>query len=592
MFNMTGQNKIRNYANKLFSISFCLLIFITQTEGQATTADSLNSKLLTSKGTDKLEVLDRLIEYHLFRNPDTAYFFANKLLTEAGNMNNKVYQSLAWRGISICNFYEAKYYQAEEDIQKAVKLQEQTGDTAGIANSYKILTGIYWETERYNKSIEISFKALRLYEATDDIKGVISSLNNIGLIYKRTGDIQKSLENYKQALSYIERNDVTFNRGNLYNNIGISYRVIAEYDSSLYYYHKALSEYQKKNLKNGIATVYLNIGNIFLAKKAKNDSALIYLKKALILAGETDKTQLTEIYSGLGKYYLERNNYQKSLEAYNKVLSLAHSSKDRDDEKDAHFDLYSIYKKIGDKDKALSHLIEYVRLKDTLDLENSKVTIANLEAKFENEKKQLQIEKLQEKQKADKHKKSLLWIVIVFLFVTLSLTVVVFILKRKKAKLRRELLKTEKEKLEKDVQFKSRQLTSQALMMMQKNQMLGEIFGSLKSMQCTNEESKKTISSVTKQLKRSIHSEEDWELFRHYFEEINPDFYPKILDINNKITPSELKLSALIKLNFSIKETASLLNISPDSVKTTRHVLRTKLGLAKGENIHEFLNRM
>jgi len=46
----------------------------------------------------------------------------------------------------------------------------------------------------------------------------------------------------------------------------------------------------------------------------------------------------------------------------------------------------------------------------------------------------------------------------------------------------------------------------------------------------------------------------------------------------------------MIKLDFTIKETASLLNITPDSVKSTRHVLRTKLGLSTGENIHEFLN--
>ena len=106
------------------------------------------------------------------------------------------------------------------------------------------------------------------------------------------------------------------------------------------------------------------------------------------------------------------------------------------------------------------------------------------------------------------------------------------------------------------------------------------------------DESKQAITRIKQQLKRSIRSEQDWKLFKHYFEEINPDFYPKLLEINSKITPSELKLSALIKLNFNIKETAALLNISPDSVKTTRHVLRTKLRLEKGENIYDYLNRL
>jgi len=338
--------------------------------------------------------------------------------------------------------------------------------------------------------------------------------------------------------------------------------------------------------------VYLNIGNIFLKKEAHKDSAKYYFNKALTIANETDKTLLSEIYSGLGKYYLSKKNYNKSIEEFEKTLSISKLNNDMDDVKDAHFDLYSIYKTTGDINRALANLEKYITLKDSLNLESTKVTIANLESKFENEKKQLHIEKLKERQNADKHIKTLLWMGIIFILFTLILTIVVFIQKRKKAKLRRELLNTENEKLEKDLQYKNRQLTSQALMMMQKNSMLDDMLITLKEMKCIKEDSKQTVQKITRQLKHSINSEEDWNTFRHYFEEVNPDFYTKLLKINEKITPSELKLSALIKLNFNIKETASLLNISPDSVKSTRHVLRTKLRLSKDENIHEFLNRI
>jgi DNA-binding NarL/FixJ family response regulator len=129
-------------------------------------------------------------------------------------------------------------------------------------------------------------------------------------------------------------------------------------------------------------------------------------------------------------------------------------------------------------------------------------------------------------------------------------------------------------------------------MMIQKNRMLNDILSSLKSIKHVSDDSKHVLTKLNQQIKHSIQSGEDWEMFRHYFEEINPDFYPRLLKINSKITPAEQKLSALIKLNFNIKETASLLNISPDSVKTTRHILRKKLGLEKNENIHEFLNSL
>ena len=127
-------------------------------------------------------------------------------------------------------------------------------------------------------------------------------------------------------------------------------------------------------------------------------------------------------------------------------------------------------------------------------------------------------------------------------------------------------------------------------MMMKKNQLLNEIHKALSEIKGTTDDGKQKIFQAKKQLKKVIRSQEDWKLFRHYFEEVNPQFFKNLLKINPRITPSELKLAALVKLNFSIKESASLLNISPNSVKTIRSVLRKKLGLHKDKSIYEFLN--
>lgn len=570
---------------------FILILFMTSLTGQNNT-DSLKILLSKKNSANRFETLNNLIDSYQYNNPDSAYYYAQILQAEAHKHGDLNYESLGYRGMGISHFFKMKYFKAEQDIQGAIKLQEQLKDTSGLANSYKILTGIYWETERYSKSIEISFKALRLYEQTNDISGIVSSYNNIGLLYKKTENPKKSLEYYKKALRYTVKYNSSYNKGNLYNNIGITYKNLSKYDSSIYFYNKALAEYEREKIESGLASTYLNMGNIYAYYFINKDSALYYYTKALNLAKRVDYTIQAKIYSGLGKIYANEKRFNKSIDTYNKIIEIAESNKDLDIKKDAHYDLYKVLKAKGAINDALEHITEYTILRDTLNMMEAKVTIANLESKFENEKKQLQIEKLKEKQKADRLMKTLLIIGILLLILTLTLTFLVFVQKRKKAKLRRELLSTEKETLEKDLQYKGRQLTSQALMMMQKNRMLDEIFSSLKMIKCTNENSKKVIATVTKQLKHSIQSEKDWELFIHYFEDINPGFYLKIQEINSKITPSESKLSALIKLNFSIKETAALLNISPDSVKTTRHVLRVKLGLKKGENIHDFLNRL
>jgi len=163
-----------------------------------------------------------------------------------------------------------------------------------------------------------------------------------------------------------------------------------------------------------------------------------------------------------------------------------------------------------------------------------------------------------------------------------------FFIKRKKDKIEKELMTIAQKKLNQDLRFKNKELTGQALMMMQKNKLLGDILNNISDIKPQSPE----LTKLKRKLKKSMHSEDDWALFKHYFEEVNKDFFAKLKQINDKITPAELKLSALIKLRFNIKESAALLNISPDSVKTARYVLRKKLDLKTGDNIYDFLNNI
>jgi DNA-binding CsgD family transcriptional regulator len=150
----------------------------------------------------------------------------------------------------------------------------------------------------------------------------------------------------------------------------------------------------------------------------------------------------------------------------------------------------------------------------------------------------------------------------------------------------------ETERIENDLQMKNKQLTSQALMMMQKNKLLNDILNSLAEIKSIGLDTNANIRDLKRKLKRGLNSERDWELFRHYFESVNKDFFEKLKKINSTLTPAELKLSALTKLRFNIKETAALLNISEGSIKSSRYILRKKLGLNREDNIYNFLNKL
>jgi DNA-binding CsgD family transcriptional regulator len=147
--------------------------------------------------------------------------------------------------------------------------------------------------------------------------------------------------------------------------------------------------------------------------------------------------------------------------------------------------------------------------------------------------------------------------------------------------------------LKKEIQYKSKQLTTHALNMMQKNTFLQEIQEELVLLSKTaSAENKAAFNRLKMLIKKNLRSDKDWDLFKLYFEEVNKLFYQELAKVNSDLTSNDLKICALLKLNMNIKESASVLNIEPDSVKKARYKLRKKLNLKPEDDLVEFVMRI
>ena len=102
-------------------------------------------------------------------------------------------------------------------------------------------------------------------------------------------------------------------------------------------------------------------------------------------------------------------------------------------------------------------------------------------------------------------------------------------------------------------------------------------------------EQKKKIRNLIKQIDYNFSQDTDWDDFKFSFEKVHQDFFKKLNQNGNELTPGELKLASLMRMNLSSKEIASTLGISPESLRISRYRLRKKLNLDKGESLQQFL---
>lgn len=82
---------------------------------------------------------------------------------------------------------------------------------------------------------------------------------------------------------------------------------------------------------------------------------------------------------------------------------------------------------------------------------------------------------------------------------------------------------------------------------------------------------------------------EDWKDALNKLKLSQQGFNKTLLQHFPNLTPHDLRLCSYLKMNFSTKEIARLLNISVRAVEISRYRLRKKLGLKHDENLTEFL---
>ncbi len=155
-------------------------------------------------------------------------------------------------------------------------------------------------------------------------------------------------------------------------------------------------------------------------------------------------------------------------------------------------------------------------------------------------------------------------------------------------------LKQDKNQLEEDVIFKSKELTNYTVQLINKKRAFAEIQNDLKELKnlVKNAESKKKIIEIFKKLHQHKVGEEYMKVYDVNFEKIHQDFFKKLKYIHPKITTRELRLCAFIKMNLTNKEIAPLLNISVRGVETARYRVRKKLQVNQESSFNIFLTNL
>lgn len=152
----------------------------------------------------------------------------------------------------------------------------------------------------------------------------------------------------------------------------------------------------------------------------------------------------------------------------------------------------------------------------------------------------------------------------------------------------------ENSSLSNKLEFKHRELVSFALSIVEQQEYLTYIHSKLKEIQKIQEPSDihNRINDLLISTKQKMRSTDQVESFYLKVEQLHQNFTKRLLDKFPEMSEKEQRLIKLLRLGFSSKEIAPLLNISLKSVEISRYRLRKKLKLDKEDNLIKFINNI
>ena len=486
----------------------------------------------------------------------------------------------SYNNIGLVYEYQGAYTKAISYYLKSLKISEEIGDKKVIQSAYNNIGGIHYNQGSYDEALSYFFKSLKISKEIGIKKGVADSYNNIGSIYRQQGFEDKSLQYHLKSLKIKE--EIGDKRGlfSSYQNLGVSYYTKGSYDKTLSYYLKSLNIAEEMDDKHGIATTYLNISalNIRLADStAINETQRIeYLKKAI-------------------------KNSSRSYKLAKEIGSLPLVS-------EACNSLMNTYSKLGNYKRAIEFSEIYIISKDSLFDKTKTKELAKIEAKYEYQK-QTEIDSLAHvneikikdqvllREKEVSKMKIITFVIIGSIILIVTLLIIYF--QRGRIKKNKMISQQEKEltnvnlknkelenkNLLSELEYKHKEVVNFALHIAEKNDFLENL---QKTLNASNDQiDPKTLKKLIAQ---NLSTEKDREEFNANIESLNDSFFLKLDEKFPKLTKTDKRLCALLRLNLSSKEIASIQNISPNSVDVNRYRLRKKLDITTDKDLSNFLN--
>jgi serine phosphatase RsbU (regulator of sigma subunit) len=376
-------------------IIFFLGLFIQH--GYSANVDSLES-LTSSKYPDdstKFMVLMQLNDEFFFKDFNRCLGYLKQAYPITKIENNIDNEAYVLSEIGIIYSYQGKNDTALKYLDDAIEIAKQSSDSLSLSRYFNNKAYVLKNTGRTEEAVTYYLKSLKIKENIGDLKLLSTAYLNIGYVYYQDVSLEKGMYYYRKAMSCSKEIGDKGGMAIILNNMAFGYKKMNKIDSAKIMFLQALTYAEEVENYSSMAKVYNNLANISIDYEKDYKTGEDYLLKALTINTKLDDKESMAINNQrLALLALTLGKKAEAIKFAHNSLILARLSQNKETIKSSYYTLYEVNEKTGNLKEAFDYFKKYAALKDSIINESKIKAITEMEAKYQNEKKQLEIENL------------------------------------------------------------------------------------------------------------------------------------------------------------------------------------------------------
>ncbi len=504
---------------------------------------------------------------------------------------------------------------------EALARARELGMTKAAATTSVNMGHAYYQTTQYEQALQYYRDGQRAFEMLGEVTEVADITGNIGNILYQQSDFSGALEHHSIALDIARRLGNKHAQAIHLGNIGLVYKDISDYPRALQYLGEALEVNLQIGNQHGQALQYANIGNLY-NRLHDTDRALEYMNRsAEIFASIGSLDSEAREYGNIATVYLALNDYPNANLYFKRAYDIFEAQ-------DLKLELAKCLQYLG---RTLSGLFEFEEARgvlerachdaETLGLHSTyaEALVSLGEHYFYSNNPHRDIERaesylleglLANKQYGSKffvshthqllsalYKEANRWPeysehIEQYLALQAEIANTEITSQADRFGWERKLVELEgaRKRDSERTQALTKEVEAAVHELVRKNNLLEDLKRKVKKLkEYTRGEGLEISDRLEQKLERNTVSIDDKRTLEVQFEALHAPFIDKLRTTFPELTQMELKIAALLRMNLTTSNIASVMCISKRTVEFHRLNLRKKLGLASEQDLHTTL---